>query len=273
MEDFGYSKQQDETRNTNIIKRAFLIGATLFSVACFVYITIQAYYFVYKDQNNNIETIKAAADPLKVVENDKDNPDTIKIDSSIYEDIFGNKKANREKEIKIREYTQAAIPPKEEIAKTPTNSTNLSSTTAVNTTNQESQKIIVYSDNNKKTDRNFLNTQNTKIEDKKEIASTPPNSTSIKAGNNKTEKKSIRVQIAALTSKNSANDYYNNLQNKYTTLFSGLKPHIEQVDLGKRGIFYRLQIGNFYDQVKAEEFCNRYVMQTKKARADCIIVE
>jgi hypothetical protein len=45
------------------------------------------------------------------------------------------------------------------------------------------------------------------------------------------------------------------------------------VSLGKRGIFYRLQIGEFFNQIEAEEFCGKYVAQTKKSRADCIVVE
>ena len=45
------------------------------------------------------------------------------------------------------------------------------------------------------------------------------------------------------------------------------------MNLGKKGIFFRLQIGNFSDQVEAEGFCKKYILQMQKAKADCIVVE
>ena len=51
------------------------------------------------------------------------------------------------------------------------------------------------------------------------------------------------------------------------------KYFIEEADLGRRGVFYRLQIGDFFNQIDAEEFCTRFVSQAQKTRSDCIIVE
>jgi cell division septation protein DedD len=87
------------------------------------------------------------------------------------------------------------------------------------------------------------------------------------------KKRQIRVQVAAMTSKDAAQDAWKKIHHLHTDLFSGLKPVIEEVDLGKRGIFYRLQIGNFFNQIEAEEFCGKYVAKTKKNKSDCIIVE
>ncbi len=264
MEDFGYSNQKDETAAGAVVKRAFLIGATLFSVACFVYVTINAYYFIYNEKNNNIETIKAAADPLKVMEEQESEQKSMQVDSSIYEDIFGNKK-RKEKEIKLRETAETALPPKvkdvEEIDKKP----------AVKNAAKSGQ-IIVYSDKEPESDNKILLNQKTspKSNENIEAAAQKPAARSLTASKNK---KYVRVQIAALTSKNSANDYWENLQKLYPSLFSGLKYFAEEANLGKRGIFYRVQVGNFFDQIRAEEFCNKYVAQTKKSKADCIVVE
>jgi hypothetical protein len=76
-----------------------------------------------------------------------------------------------------------------------------------------------------------------------------------------------------MTSKSAADEQWTRLSRRYSNLFSGLKPFTEAVNLGKKGIFYRLQIGNFYNQIEAEEFCSRYVAQAGKTKADCIVVE
>lgn len=280
MEDFGYSKHKEESAASGVVKRAFLIGATLFSVACFVYVTINAYYFFSQDGGNaNIETIKAEADPIKVVETDHaDADDAMKIDDSIYEDIFGNRKHGKEKEIKIMESSSPALPPKpsaELVEKKSTNNNEKfvtsSSEDQLGVNKNKAGQIIVYSDVPQEKNNNIL------------LEKSKAEKTSAKAAANEaiavvskpasTGKKYIRVQIAALTSKKMADEYSDRLENLYPGLFSGLKSFIEQVDLGKRGIFYRLQVGNFYDQVRAEEFCNRYVAQTQKSKADCIVVE
>ena len=266
MEDFGYSKQQEETAANSLIKRAFLIGATLFSVACFVYVTINAYYFFSQDSNANIETIKAEADPIKVTESDHtSSDDTMKIDNSIYEDIFGNKKYVKEKEVKIRESASPALPPKNQEVDSDKKSASSAAPKATD------KKIIVYSDAPLEKNNNVL-LERPKAE-KASPNAVPNELASIAAKPTSVNKRYIKVQIAALTSKKAADEYWDRLQQLYPSLFSGLKSFIEQVDLGKRGMFYRLQIGNFFDQVRAEEFCNRYVAQTQRSKADCIVVE
>jgi len=263
MEDFGYSNQKDEAAANAIVKRAFLVGAALFSLACFVYVTINAYYFIYNDKNNNIETIKAAANPLKVMEEQESEEKSMQVDNSIYEDIFGNKK-HKEREIKLRETAETATPPKikdvEEIDKKPA-------------IKKDDAKIIVYSDKIPEDNNKVLLNQK-KAPIKNEDAETAPAKQASNAAPSMAKnKKYVRVQIAALTSKNSANDYWQSLQKLHPSLFSGLKYFIEEANLGKRGIFFRVQVGNFFDQVKAEDFCNKYISQTRKSKADCIVVE
>ncbi len=272
MEDFGYSKHDENSSSSSLLKRVFLIGATMFSLACFGYVTVNAYYYVYNDKNNNIETIKAPADPLKIVEVETKSEDELKIDTSIYEDIFGNKK-RKEREIKIRENAETALPPKvkdvEEIVKKPVVAQNEENSKQKNAA--KSNQIIVYSDKKPETDnKNFLNQKPARVlQNEATPAAVAPAKPQIAAKG----KKMVRVQIAALTSKQAADEYWRNLQRKHSGLFSSLKSFVEEVDLGKRGTFYRLQIGNFYDQIRAEEFCNKYIAQTKKNRADCIVIE
>jgi hypothetical protein len=82
-----------------------------------------------------------------------------------------------------------------------------------------------------------------------------------------------RVQVAALSSKNSAVEYWSRLKKSYPSLLSNLNYFTSEVNLGKKGTFYRLQIGNFKNQVDAEEFCRKFISQSGKSKADCIIVE
>ncbi len=269
MEDFGYTKDDNSNNGFSIkIKKAFLIGATLFSIACFIYITISAYHFVYQDQNGDIETIKSPEEPIKVAEDDQNaNSDSMKINRAIYEDIFGNKKELTRPSPKIQEALAPALPPKslEENRKIyREGSANIStSETKTNTAKTEGKKIIVYSEDKKEeTPKKDL------LTGKSSQDSRP--APQIKA---ESKKRYVRVQVAAMTSRSSAEEHWNKMGHLHPNLFSGLKRFIEEVDLGKRGIFYRLQIGNFFNQVDAEEFCEKYVSQTQKSRADCIIVE
>lgn len=270
MEDFGYSKEKEEGRTSQVARKAFLIGATLFSIACFIYITISAYYFFSQDAGN-IQTIHAQADPIKIVESNEPTGETsMQIDNSIYEDIFGTRK--KEKTVKVVENAQPALPPKKEelvekeLSKPAQTIINKDNTQFVTSSSNQAKKppqsgkIIVYSDGDIKNTKNLLDDKITEktVEKKDKI---------------KDQKRHIKVQIAALTSKKSAEEYFSKLQKQTPNLFDNLKSYVEEVDLGKRGIFYRVQVGNFFDQVKAESFCRKYISQAHKSKADCIVVE
>jgi len=256
MEDFGYQRNSDHGNFSSLTKKIFLIVATLFSLSVFAYITVNAYYFVYNDEDADIQTIKSPKDPIKVIADDKDDNKmgAMKIDHSIYEDIFGNKKETSISKTKVRKAPEPPLPPKEIVQKIEVKEEAEQQ--------KDQQKIIVYGDS-KKEAKDFL----TKISgEKRDNSAAPEKKISDK-------RRPVRVQVAAMTSKESAKNGWKLLERTYPGLFDNLKPYIEKVDLGKRGVFYRLQVGDFFNQIEAEEFCNRYVMKAKKSRADCIIVE
>ncbi|MDA9231255.1 SPOR domain-containing protein [Rickettsiales bacterium] len=91
--------------------------------------------------------------------------------------------------------------------------------------------------------------------------------------NSKIQKPYVRVQLAAFKSKESAYKYWKNLKEDYPKLFASYKYFIHEVKLGKRGIFYRLQMGYFSNQLKAEDFCIKFIAKAKKSKSDCIMVE
>ncbi len=268
MEDFGYQKDGSKNEFPSLFKKAFLFAATLFSITCFVYVTVNAYYFVYQEKNGDVETIKSPEGLIKVFEDEQTaggNP-AMQINRSIYEDIFGNKKESlQQANPKIRNSPEPALPPKPaQIVKESLPIVSSTAEVKQAPVQKQEQKIVVYSDQEKKESpsKDLL----TKTDGKIRNAAPAKIVTQDK-------KRAVRVQIAAMASKEAAKENWKKLNQLYPSLFSGLKSFTEEVSLGKRGIFYRLQIGEFFNQIEAEEFCSKYVAQTKKSRADCIVVE
>jgi len=284
MEDFGYKKYTPPKKSLGIFKKlALLIGISA-SVGIFIYITINAYYFIYQDSSSNIEIIKSPEGPIKIKEEVKFNEEENNNKHIIYDDIFGNKKENLKRETKIRSSSEPVLPPQIEKNKFSDNEINSNYNSSLKNSAND-QSIIVYDNNNQKNIQKSIltNQSNEKITQEKIIS---PNK-SQKINNNSTEeyssskesikknqeKKMIRVQLAAMSKKQTAEEIWKGVNNAHHSLFKGLKPIIEEVDLGRRGIFYRLQIGYFFNQIEAESFCNKYIIQTQRNRADCIVVE
>ena len=84
---------------------------------------------------------------------------------------------------------------------------------------------------------------------------------------------STRVQVAAMGSKDSAERYWRYISNRNSDLVENYNRYITKIDLGQRGIFYRLQIGNFKTQDKAENFCQEFILKNNKDESDCIILD
>lgn len=230
MEDFGYKSENDENYTKALTKKALLLGLILFSIFCFLYIGVNAYN--YFQNNKVIKTIEPTTAKIKTYPNDSAaNKDSkIKIDSSIYEDIFGTRKKEKEK-VKVKESVKPAIPPKR------------------------------------------INITHNKPTRKKVVKKSNPRTVEIVNKRNSNGRKRSRVQLAAMTSKESALRFLKITKSKYPRIFSGLDGYIQEVDLGRRGIFFRVQIGDFYDQIRAENFCKKYIAASQKSRSDCIIVE
>ncbi len=77
----------------------------------------------------------------------------------------------------------------------------------------------------------------------KETSTTTP-----KSGN-------IRVQLGAYKSQEEADSNWNTIRRKFAAEFSGKEHRIFRVDLGAKGIFYRLQVSPFAATSEAQSFC------------------
>ncbi len=77
------------------------------------------------------------------------------------------------------------------------------------------------------------------------------------------------VQLAALRAKDAARPAWARLQKSHPALLGDRELTIQKVDLGDRGIFYRVQTGFFTDRAGARGLCNAL-----KARGqDCLVVK
>jgi hypothetical protein len=77
-----------------------------------------------------------------------------------------------------------------------------------------------------------------------------------------------RVQIAALRSDAAAKRAWADFVKRHRDLFGELESRIVRADLGRKGIYYRLQAGPLPDVAAAETLCNR----ARQRKLGCIVV-
>lgn len=75
------------------------------------------------------------------------------------------------------------------------------------------------------------------------------------------------VQLAASRSRALARGVYSNLQSNYNDLLGRRDPLILRVDLGDKGIFYRVNVPGFATRASANNFC----ANLKKRGQDCLV--
>jgi cell division septation protein DedD len=80
-------------------------------------------------------------------------------------------------------------------------------------------------------------------------------------------KTTYRVQIASVKSEREANEEWKRLKSKYPVLLRRLNLSVARVDLGVKGIFYRLLIGPLPDKSAANDFCQ----SVKVRKISCLI--
>jgi hypothetical protein len=208
------------------------------------------------------------------------------IDKTIYDNIVGNGNLPRENLHNVRVLEQAAAPlaRKRNPDLTQENLNNNTSNQPAASRKNNSAIIIDNSQPQSQPQRNNsemvydVSKKNNNVNDAslKSTTSNNVNDASLKSTNSSVKKDLrglSRVQVAALSSKSSAVEYWSKLNKNYPNLLSHLNYFISEVNLGKKGTFYRLQLGNFRNQVDAEEFCRKFISQSGKSKADCIIVE
>lgn len=75
------------------------------------------------------------------------------------------------------------------------------------------------------------------------------------------------VQITAGQNQNEALTAFGKLQRRHPNLLGGYLPNIQKVDLGPKGVWYRVRVGPMRQRTAAVGFCN----QLRSVGADCLI--
>lgn len=232
-EDFYYSKDSLKNFITKITAKTTIIIIAIFSILLFFYITTNAYYFSYEEKGNNIKIIKS---PVKIIKtNVKNNYRKIdNIDKMIYRNLVGNiDEKTQKKKIKTIDNVQTPL------------------------YQEKNQPVII---KNKTKEKKIVKIKKSQ----KEL-------TEIKENN--TKEIGLKVQIAAMGSRQSAQRYWKYILKHNKKLVKNYDKYITKIDLGKRGIFYRLQIGNFATSDIAKDFCQEFIAKNNKGESDCIILD
>ena len=77
------------------------------------------------------------------------------------------------------------------------------------------------------------------------------------------------VQIAAVKSEARANEEWSRLKSSHTELLGDMNLILRQVDLGDRGVFFRMQTGPFPSRLMAIDMCQQF----KAVDMECIVAE
>ena len=237
-EDFGYLKDKKQSNTLFIVKRSLKISAILTSIAIFAYISITAYNFVnFGPKKKEIPLITSPDHPIKTYP-EKQQDKKANLDQEIYDSLVSNQGKNQ-KPVKIKNAPE--IP---QIKKAIEN---------------QKDKILA---------NKHINLQN----DQQQLMSKFNNQALVKNVIKGNQKPVNKVQIAALKSSDDAVNYWQNIKSKYPKLVKNHQYFIERIDLGAKGIFFRLHVGLFDNKLQAQNFCKEYVIISSKTKADCLVL-
>jgi cell division septation protein DedD len=101
---------------------------------------------------------------------------------------------------------------------------------------------------------------------------TPPLEAKPNAPMPKTLQSGYRVQLASMKSQEQAENEWSHIQKAHKGLLGGFSAHFPRVDLGaKKGIFYRVQVGDFSSKEEATKVCHN--LKNNSSGIDCFIVK
>ena len=76
------------------------------------------------------------------------------------------------------------------------------------------------------------------------------------------------VQLASLNSSAAAKQAWDSLKHAHPSLLDHMRLSLQTIDLGDRGVFYRVQTGPLPNRATAKDLC----WQIKAAKQDCVVV-
>ncbi len=97
------------------------------------------------------------------------------------------------------------------------------------------------------------------------VAATPPTQTAARSPSDGP----FVVQLASLRAADRATAAWERLQKVFPSLLGDRTLFVEEVDLGSRGSFYRVQVASFQDRAEAAALC----AELKARKQDCLVVK
>ena len=85
--------------------------------------------------------------------------------------------------------------------------------------------------------------------------------------------KFFKAQLVALRNQQQADNFINETKKKYSSILKNLNIFTVKIDLKEKGVFYRVQVGNFNTKEDAKKFCEEYVRLANKNLTNCIVVK
>lgn len=82
-----------------------------------------------------------------------------------------------------------------------------------------------------------------------------------------------KAQLIALKNQQQAKIFIDNTRKLYANLLKDLNIFIVKIDLKEKGIFYRVQVGNFNTKEDASNFCKEYIKLGNKNITNCIVIK
>ena len=82
-----------------------------------------------------------------------------------------------------------------------------------------------------------------------------------------------KAQLIALKNKQQAYNFIGVTKKECGSLLKHLDIFIFEINLGDKGIFYRVQVGNFNTRADALRFCNEYLKITTRDLTNCMVVK
>ncbi len=271
MEDFSFKIYEiKEDNNYRKIIKIVLIGSIcLFLLLIFIKIFKIIFSSSDPKTQDGVVLIKAEKESIKRIPNEKGGLNIENLDISVYDVIDYQEKDDTQPVIK-KAQQNITIKDNEQFGREKLSDQSL----LADKINEISQNDEIFIRETNRGNTNIkINTervQTTNFDDLKKLGN---NSLIQNIKNKKYIKPGVKIQLLALKSRKSIENYWDELISKYENLFKGKTYYIEKVDLNETTSIYRLQVGMFASINAANSFCQEYIKITNKNKVDCIVVK
>lgn len=298
----------------HINRKSILVLTTIFMVVVFIFIIYKSYKIAkIKNDINNLPLIKSDVDIIKIKHEIKELPletnsfyETFKNDDNTEKkivNVIDEEKIDNEMLPVINKNITVDVA-ENTLDKNKINNNIKNSKNIVELNNYENKRIDDNEAENKDNkDSNELNKSKTTDEKGKRIdngeiikyksdSSKEQQSSNIKEVIINEKKEEIikvrekdldeevindnfyRAQLVALKNRQQAVIFVEKTKKRYSNILKGLELFITEINLNEKGIFYRVQVGNFKNKSDANSFCDDYRKYSNvKDLVNCIVVK